>query len=43
MFTVATLTFLKRYRAVYALPNIRGGGEFGEKWHQAGILDRKVN
>ena len=43
VFSATMLTFLKRYRAVYALPNIRGGGEFGEKWHQAGILDRKAS
>ena len=26
-----------------AIPSLRGGGEFGEEWHQAGMLERKQN
>jgi len=28
---------------IFALPNLRGGGEFGEKWHRAGMLANKQN
>jgi len=42
-FDESALKFVQKCKGVLAIPNIRGGGEFGEKWHLAGIKERKVN
>ena len=28
---------------LFALPNLRGGSEYGDAWHEAGMLDKKQN
>jgi prolyl oligopeptidase len=41
-FSADTIMFAER-GGVVAQVNLRGGGEFGEAWHTAGMLDKKQN
>ena len=41
-FSVSNAVWLE-LGGVYAVPNLRGGGEYGKKWHDAGTQMRKQN
>ena len=41
-FSVSNLVWMEM-GGVYAVANLRGGGEYGEQWHQAGMKDKKQN
>lgn len=41
-FNAARLVWLE-HGGIYAQANLRGGGEYGEEWHRAGMLEKKQN
>ncbi|MGB5595060.1 MAG: prolyl oligopeptidase family serine peptidase, partial [Crocosphaera sp.] len=41
-FSISNLVWMEM-GGVYAVPNLRGGGEYGEEWHQAGMKNNKQN
>lgn len=41
-FSVTNLVWMEA-GGIYAQPNLRGGGEYGKAWHEAGTKERKQN
>ncbi len=41
-FSIPNLYFVQQ-GGIYVMVNLRGGGEFGEEWHKAGMLEQKQN
>ncbi len=41
-FAASSASWIER-GGVFALPNLRGGGEYGRGWHEAGMKERKQN
>jgi prolyl oligopeptidase len=39
----ATLFPFYEAGGIFAMPNLRGGGEYGQEWHKSGMLDKKQN
>lgn len=42
-FSPSMMTWITEYRGVLAWVNARGGGEYGDKWHEAGYRLQKQN
>ncbi len=41
-FSTSALVWLEA-GGIFAIPNLRGGGEYGREWHEAGMMEKKQN
>ena len=42
-FSIFRLVFVQHFNGLLAFPNLRGGSEYGENWHQQGTFGKKQN
>lgn len=40
-FSISRIVLLNNLNGMFVCANLRGGGEFGEDWHEAGVKDKK--
>uniref|UniRef100_A0A0N4ZM74 Prolyl endopeptidase n=1 Tax=Parastrongyloides trichosuri TaxID=131310 RepID=A0A0N4ZM74_PARTI len=42
-FSTSRYLFVKKFNGIWCIANIRGGGEYGDEWHKAGVKHNKQN
>uniref|UniRef100_A0AC35TUK1 Prolyl endopeptidase n=1 Tax=Rhabditophanes sp. KR3021 TaxID=114890 RepID=A0AC35TUK1_9BILA len=42
-FSISRMWFLEHFKGVLAIPNLRGGAEYGKAWHEGGMKLKKQN
>ena len=43
VFSSENMVLMNNLGGIFCVANIRGGGEYGDKWHTDGNLDKKQN
>jgi len=42
-FSITRVIFMQNLGGIYAIANIRGGGEYGQAWHKSGCFEKRQN